>query len=64
MKLAGGSAERQGNWVAGSASFDWRVGEALIADDLVEVVKADPGGRARRIELNLRGLDLLAEHMD
>jgi len=38
----------------------WKVCKQLVAAGLVEVVEQDEMGNARRIELNMRGQDVIA----
>jgi hypothetical protein len=60
MRDRNGAAERSGGrWYAGVASFPLEVASALIGDDLVAITRADSYGQPNRIELNLRGLDVL-----
>ena len=59
----GGGAEwrRDGWWMAGGDVFAHAEARALMAAGLVEVVRANRDGMAMRIELNLRGQDVLAD---
>lgn len=60
MRGARGAAELgQGEWRAGGATFAYALGKRLLREDLVEPVFVDQDGVARRLELNLRGHELL-----